>query len=159
MKNAKIAAFGSTARARTIPENDANIKALLGAKTPVVTIFGKSWGVHVRDALRITLEQNLVLIHHTLKFLKTHVPELHFDAEHFFDGFKENPEYALATLRAAQEAKVDTIVLCDTNGGTMPSEITEIIRTVQGNISTPLGILDHNDSEMAVAYTIPSVQL
>lgn len=159
LKRATVTAFGSTARANIAPENDANMKALLGAKTRAVTIFGKSWEVHVRDALRIPLEQNLAMIGDSLKFLKAAVPEVHYDAEHFFDGFKGNPDYALATLKAAQEAKADTIVLCDTNGGTMPSELAEIIRTVRGQISLPLGIHAHNDTEMAVANTITAVQL
>jgi 2-isopropylmalate synthase len=159
LKKAVVAAFGSTARARTAPENDANLKAILGAKTRVVTIFGKSWDVHVRDALRIPLEQNITLIRDSLKFLKASVPEVIYDAEHFFDGFKGKPDYALATLKAAQEAKVDIIVLCDTNGGTIPSQLTEIIHTVQNQISIPLGIHAHNDSEMAVANTIAAVEL
>ncbi|MBI5966905.1 MAG: citramalate synthase [Deltaproteobacteria bacterium] len=159
LKRATVTAFGSTTRANIAPKNDANMKALLGAKTRAVTIFGKSWEVHVRDALRIPLEQNLAMIRDSLKFLKAAVPEVHYDAEHFFDGFKGNPDYALATLKAAQEAKADIIVLCDTNGGTMPSELAEIIRTVQGQISLPLGIHAHNDTEMAVANTITAVQL
>ncbi len=159
LKQAKVTAFGSTARARSRPENDANIKALLGAKTPAVTIVGKSWDVHVRDALRIPLEQNLTLIRDSLKFLKTAVGEVHFDAEHFFDGFKGNPAYALATISAAQEAQVDTIILCDTNGGSLPGEITEMIRVVQKEVSTPLGIHTHNDSDLAVANTLAAVQL
>ncbi|MDI6755630.1 MAG: citramalate synthase [Thermodesulfobacteriota bacterium] len=159
LKTATIAAFGSTAKARTAPEADVNIKALLGAKTRAVTIFGKSWDVHVRDALRISLEQNVTLIHDSLKYLMTAIPEVYYDAEHFFDGFKGNHEYALATLKAAEEAGVAAIVLCDTNGGTLPSEINEIIRAVQAKITLPLGIHVHNDAEMAVANTIAAVQL
>jgi 2-isopropylmalate synthase len=159
LKKSTIAAFGSTAKARTAPEADANLKALLGAKTRAVTIFGKSWDIHVRDALRIPLEQNVAMIRDSLKFLKTAVPEVYYDAEHFFDGFKGNPEYALSTLQAAQEAEVDNIVLCDTNGGTLPSEITEIIRAVQEKIALPLGIHAHNDTEMAVANTVAAVQM
>jgi len=159
LKTATVVAFGSTARSSTAPENDTNLKALLAAKTRAVTIFGKSWDIHVRDALRIPLEQNVTLIRDSLKFLKSTVAEVLYDAEHFFDGFKANPDYALATLKAAQEAEVDTIVLCDTNGGTLPSEVTKIIRTVQAQISLPLGIHAHNDAEMAVANTIAAVQL
>lgn len=159
LKKSTIVAFGSTAKARTAPDADANLKAVLGAKTQAVTIFGKSWDVHVRDALRITLEQNLALIRDSLKFLKTAVPKVFFDAEHFFDGFKGNPEYALATLKAAAEAKVDTIVLCDTNGGTLPSETVEIIQAVKEKVLRPLGIHVHNDAELAVANTIAAVQL
>jgi len=159
LKTARVAAFGSTARANTAPENDANIKALLAAKTPAVTVFGKSWDVHVRDALRISREQNVDLIRNSLKYLKTTGVEVFYDAEHFFDGFKGDPDYALATLQAAQEAKVDTIILCDTNGGTLPRELMEIIRAVQKKIYFPLGIHAHNDSEMAVANSIAAVQL
>jgi 2-isopropylmalate synthase len=159
LKKSVIAAFGSTAKPRTAPEADLNLKALVGAKTRAVTIFGKSWDIHVRDALRIPLEQNVTLVRDSLKFLGTVVAEVYYDAEHFFDGFKGNPEYALATLQAAQEAKVRTIVLCDTNGGTLPSEITEIIRAVQKTISLPLGIHTHNDTELAVANTLAAVQM
>ncbi len=159
LKQATVTAFGATARAGALPDSDPNLKALLGAKTRAVTIFGKSWDVHVRDALRIPLEQNLALIRDSLRFLKAAVPEVHYDAEHFFDGFKGNSNYALATLRAAQEAQVDTIILCDTNGGTLPSEVGEIIRTVQKQVSLPLGIHAHNDADMAVANSIAAVQL
>ena len=158
LKTATVAAFGSTARSHTAPESDANLKALLEAKTRALTIFGKSWDVHVRDALRIPLEQNIALIRDSLKFLKSAVAEVHYDAEHFFDGFKGNREYALATLKAAQDAAVDTIVLCDTNGGTLPSEVTEILHAVRDQISLPLGIHAHNDAEMGVANTIAAVQ-
>ncbi len=159
LKNAMVTAFGATARAGALPENDANLKALLGAKMRGVAIFGKSWDVHVRDALRIRLDENVKLIRDSLKFLKAAVPHVYYDAEHFFDGFKGNPDYALATLKAAQEAKADTIVLCDTNGGTLPSEVTEILRAVQKQISIPLGIHAHNDGDMAVANSIAAVQL
>jgi 2-isopropylmalate synthase len=159
LKNAKVTAFGSTARAGTTTENDPNLKALLGAKTQAVTIFGKSWDIHVRDALRISLGQNLELIRDSLKCLKRTVPEVHYDAEHFFDGFKGNPSYAIATLQAAQEAQVDTLVLCDTNGGTLPSEVSQIIQEVKKKISRPLGIHAHNDGDMAVANTLAAVQL
>ncbi len=159
LKKSIIAAFGSTAKARTAPEADPNLKALVGAKTRTVTIFGKSWDIHVRDALRISLEQNVSMIRDSLKFLKRVIPEVYYDAEHFFDGFKANREYALATLKAAQEAKVRTIVLCDTNGGTLPSEITEIIGAVQKAISLPLGIHTHNDTDLAVANTLAAVQM
>lgn len=157
-KKATITAFGSTARARTTPGADPNLKALLTAKTKAVTIFGKSWDIHVRDALRITLNQNLGIIRDSLKFLKNSVPVVFYDAEHFFDGFKNNPEYALATLQAAVEAKVDALVLCDTNGGTLPQEIYEIVKVVKEKIPLPLGIHAHNDAEAAVANTIMAVQ-
>ncbi|MEW6614878.1 MAG: citramalate synthase [Thermodesulfobacteriota bacterium] len=158
LRNSKIVAFGSTARAGTSPENDRNIKALLYSHTSAVTIVGKSWDLHVRDALRIPLEENLKTIHNTLKFLKSNIPEVLYDAEHFFDGYKANPEYALKTLQSATDAGIDCIVLCDTNGGTIPFEIEKIIKEVRKNIKIPLGIHTHNDSEMAVANSIIAVQ-
>lgn len=158
LRNAKIVAFGSTARAGTPPENDRNIKALLYSHASAVTVVGKSWDLHVRDALRISLEENLETIHNTLKFLKSNIPEVFYDAEHFFDGYKANPEYALKTLQGAADAGIDCLVLCDTNGGTIPFEIRKIIKEVQKNIKTPLGIHTHNDSEMAVANSIIAVQ-
>jgi len=155
---AKIAAFGSTCRAGIPPEKDANIQALIEAGTEVVTIFGKSWDVHPLEALSITLDQNLEIIHQSIRFLKDRIPEVIFDAEHFFDGFKNNPKYALSTLMTAQNAKADWIVLCDTNGGTFPYEVQSIIDEVGKKISIPLGIHVHNDTEMAVANTILAVK-
>jgi 2-isopropylmalate synthase len=119
LSRSKIAAFGSTRRAKTAPEKDNNLRTLIQAEPDVVTIFGKTWDFHVREALRISDEENLELIYDSLVFLKQHVAEVFYDAEHFFDGYKSNPEYALKTLRAAQDAGVDCIVLCDTNGGTL----------------------------------------
>jgi 2-isopropylmalate synthase len=155
---AKIAAFGSTCRAGTLPKNDSNIQALIEAGTMVVTIVGKSWDIHPLEALNITLDQNLEMIHSSIQFLKDRIEEVIFDAEHFFDGFKNNPQYALSSLKAAQEAKVDWIVLCDTNGGTFPDEIQSIIKEVKKKITIPLGIHVHNDTEMAVANTILAVK-
>jgi 2-isopropylmalate synthase len=154
LASAQIVAFGSTARKGTPPEKDANIRALLDAKTEVITIVGKSWDIHPLTAMNISLEENVELIVKSIAFLKKHVPEVIFDAEHFFDGFKGNKEYALSTIKAAEEAGADCIVLCDTNGGALPFEIEEIIREVKTSITTPLGIHIHNDSELAVANTI-----
>jgi 2-isopropylmalate synthase len=158
LSQARIVAFGSTCRSGTPPEKDSNIQALIEADTKVVTIFGKSWDIHPLEALNITLEQNLEIIHQSVRYLKKQVSEVIYDAEHFFDGYKKNPSYALKTLQAAQEAKADWIVLCDTNGGTLPDEIQSIIDEVKKKISTPLGIHVHNDSEMAVANTIVAVK-
>ncbi|MCD6525841.1 MAG: citramalate synthase [Desulfuromonas sp.] len=157
LKHAKIAAFGSTRRAKTTPEQDNNIQTLIEADPDVVTIFGKTWDFHVREALRISLEENLELINDSLIYLKKHIPEVIYDAEHFFDGYKANPDYALQTLKAAEDAGVDCIVLCDTNGGTLPSEFPEIMRVVKETVSTPLGIHAHNDSECAVANSLMAV--
>src|SRR5512134_3428480 len=140
LSQAKIAAFGSTRRAQTTPEKDHNIRTLIQAQPDVVTIFGKTWDFHVFEALRISLDENLELIFDSLEYLKKHVPEVVYDAEHFFDGYKAKPEYAIKTLQAAEQAKVDCIVLCDTNGGTMPFELAEIIKEVRKHVKTPLGI-------------------
>jgi 2-isopropylmalate synthase len=155
---AKIVAFGSTCRAETSPQHDPNIQALIEANTEAVTIFGKSWDMHPLEALNITLDQNLEIIYQSIRFLKDRVSEVIFDAEHFFDGFKSNSKYALSTLKAAQEAKADWIVLCDTNGGTLPYEVQSIIIEVKKKITVPLGIHVHNDTEMAVANTILAVR-
>jgi 2-isopropylmalate synthase len=158
LASAKIVAFGSTTRKGVAPEKDANIRALLDAKTEAVTIVGKSWDIHPLTAMNISLEENVELIIKSVAFLKKHVSEVIYDAEHFFDGFKGNKEYAISTIKAAEEAGADCIVLCDTNGGTLPFEITEIIREVKDSITTPLGIHIHNDSELAVANTIVAVK-
>jgi 2-isopropylmalate synthase len=158
LSQTKVVAFGSTCRAGTSPKNDSNIQALIGAGTKVITIFGKSWDIHPLEALNITLDQNLEIIHQSVQFLKDRVSEVIFDAEHFFDGFKSNPAYALSTLKAAQDAKADWIVLCDTNGGTLPDEIQSIIKEVKKKIKAPLGIHVHNDAGMAVANTILAVR-
>lgn len=157
LKNAQLVAFGSTRRAKNSVEDDLNIKALIETKTEVITIFGKSWDLHVKDALRITLEKNLELISDSIRYLKTKVSEVMYDAEHFFDGFKNNPDYALKTIEVAQDAGADWIVLCDTNGGIDPLELWKIMDEVKKRIDTPLGIHVHNDSEMAVANSIIAV--
>jgi len=157
LKHSKIAAFGSTRRAKVTPAEDNNIQMLIEAEPDAVTIFGKTWDFHVREALRISLEENLELIQDSLVYLKERIGEVIYDAEHFFDGYKANPEYAIKTLQAAQAAKVDCIVLCDTNGGTLTHEIPAIMEVVNKAISTPLGIHAHNDSECAVANSIMAV--
>ncbi|MFA6686080.1 MAG: citramalate synthase [Desulfuromonas sp.] len=158
LSHAKIAAFGSTRRAKSTPEDDNNIQTLVQAAPDAVTIFGKTWDFHVKEALRITLEENLEIIYDSLAYLKQHVPEVIYDAEHFFDGYKANPEYALKTLAAAEQAGVDCIVLCETNGGTLPHEVGEIVEVVAQKIKTPIGIHAHNDSECAVANTLMAVE-
>ena len=158
LSHAKIAAFGSTRRAKVTPDKDNNIRTLVQAEPDTVTIFGKTWDFHVREALRISLEENLELINDSLAYLKEHVGEVVYDAEHFFDGYKANPEYALKTLEAAATANVDCIVLCDTNGGSMPFEVAEIVKVVKKRIKTPLGIHTHNDGECAVANSLVAVE-
>jgi len=157
-KSAKIAAFGSTALAKNRPDNDPNLMALIAARTPVVTIFGKAWDFHVKTALRISLARNRELIRDSVAFLKSRGREVIYDAEHFFDGFAANPEYAMQTLKAAADGGADMIVLCDTNGGSLPSCIQNAMRRIQTEISIPLGIHCHNDSELAVANTLAAIE-
>ncbi len=158
-KTAKIAAFGATRRPGVRPEEDGNLQALVEAGPPVVTIFGKSWDFHVTSALGTTLEENLAMIADSIGFLRKHFEEVIYDAEHFFDGFKRNREYALRTLRAAEAAGAHCLVLCDTNGGSLPHEVTEILREVKKAVkpATPLGIHVHNDTECAVANSLAAV--
>jgi len=157
-KNAKVVAFGSTCRAGNRPENDPNIGALIDADTPAVSIFGKSWLLHVREALKITPDENLKLISESVSYLKEKGKEVIYDAEHFFDGYKDDPEYAIRTLIAAELAGADTLVLCDTNGGTFPDEISGIVKKAGEKTTAELGIHAHNDCEMAVANSIAAVQ-
>lgn len=159
LKKAKISAFGSTRRKDKKVEEDLNISTLIEAETPVVTIFGKSWVLHVKRALRTNKDENLRMIEDSVSFFKKRGKEVIFDAEHFFDGYKDDPQYALKTLEVAHEAGADCLVLCDTNGGTMPYEIEEIIKKVQENGFSPLGIHAHNDSGMAVANSIIAVKM
>ncbi|MEW6619552.1 MAG: citramalate synthase [bacterium] len=159
LKKAKIVAFGSTRRARCKVEEDPSILNLLDAQTPAICIFGKSWDLHVHEALNISLEENLKLIQDTVRYLKSKGKEVIYDAEHFFDGYKANPEYALATILEAQKAGADVIALCDTNGGMLTYEIEKPIKEVLKVIKVPVGIHAHNDSGMAVANSIMAVKL
>jgi len=158
LKNAKIVGFGSTRRPHRRTSEDSNLVMLARTGVESSTIFGKSWLLHVREVLKTTAEENLNMIRDSISFLKARMKEVFYDAEHFFDGYKDNPEYALKTLKAAEDAGADVIVLCDTNGGTMPDEVRDIIREVKRIIKTPLGIHAHNDSDMAVANTIIAVK-
>lgn len=160
LKHSMLSAFGSTHMAKHEPDSDPNLQALVASGTPVVTIFGKSWDVHVRDALRITLDRNLELIENSLYWLRKRVKKLFYDAEHFFDGYKADPEYALETLKRALKGGAECLVLCDTNGGTLPHEISEIIADLKKRIGedTPIGMHCHNDSELAVANSIAGVR-
>lgn len=158
LKNSKLSAFGSTRRANTEVYEDSNVLALLKADTPVVAIFGKSWSFHVESIIRTTLDENLKMIGDTVRFMKEKGKEVVFDAEHFFDGYKSNPEYALRTLEAAKAAGADWLALCDTNGGCLPGEISAIVRKVSETLKVPVGIHCHNDCGMAVANSIVAVQ-
>jgi 2-isopropylmalate synthase len=155
--HARLAAFGATRRRGTSCETDPSIQALLHAETPVVTIFGKSWGLHVAEALRLSREENLDIIADTVSYLAARVPFVIYDAEHFFDGFADDPEYALATLRAAAGGGPARVVLCDTNGGSLPGAIALATWEVAKNIEVPLGVHCHNDGELAVANTLAAV--
>lgn len=159
LKHAKLAAFGSTRRADTKVEEDPQVRLLLEAETPVVTIFGKSWELQVTEVLRTTVAENQAMIRDTVAHLVKHGREVVYDAEHFFDGYKDSPEHALATLKAAAEGGAACLVLCDTNGGTLPSEIMEICAAVKQHLpETPLGIHPHNDCELAVANAVAAVK-
>jgi 2-isopropylmalate synthase len=162
--HALLTAFGSTRHFQNPPEKDPNLQALLAAKTPAITIFGKSWDIHVHDALRIELEDNLQIIEDSLAYLRPRVKHLIYDAEHFFDGFKNNREYCLATLGRAVAGGAETLVLCDTNGGTLPHEFPSIIERVQEYLkeidsNVRIGIHPHNDSETAVANALMAISL
>jgi 2-isopropylmalate synthase len=157
LKHARLVAFGSTRRAKLRAEHDPGLQALLDTGAPALTIVGKTWDLHVREILRTSLEENLKMIAETTAFLRSRKREVIYDAEHFFDGFRANPEYALQTLRAAAEAGADWIVLCDTNGGTLSGEIARITAEVARDLSTPLGIHAHNDADLAVANSLAAV--
>ncbi|HLA44980.1 MAG TPA: citramalate synthase [Aggregatilineales bacterium] len=159
LRNAKITAFGMTCRVGGDPADDANIKALLDAHTPVVTVVGKTSMLHVTDVLRTTPEENLRLIEDSVAYLKTQDKEVIYDAEHFFDGYKLDDEYSLATLQAAVKGGADAIVLCDTNGGSMFWEVEELARKIRALFPTiKLGIHTHNDGELGVANTLAAVR-
>ncbi len=157
LSNARIAAFGSTRRNALTCDADPSIQALLKAETPVVTIFGKSWLLHVTEALRLSPAENLEIIADTLRYLAARVPFLIYDAEHFFDGYRADPGYALETLRLAAAEGAQRIVLCDTNGGSLPDDVAHATRKVIQEIAVPLGIHCHNDGDVAVANTLAAV--
>jgi len=155
--HAKIAAFGSTRHWKNPVEQDPNLKALLDATTPTVTLVGKSWDFHVHQALGIELDQNLQIIRESILFMKEHGKEVVFDAEHFFDGYRENPEYSLQVLEVAHDAGADWLVLCDTNGGSLPSFISDIVARVCSTFEM-VGIHTHNDCELGVANSVVAVE-
>ncbi|MEW6536000.1 MAG: citramalate synthase [Candidatus Auribacterota bacterium] len=157
LKTSKIAAFGSTRRANVKPEDDSNLIKLIESETPVVTMFGKSWVLHVTEVLKTTLEENLKMIYDSIHLMKKNNRLAFYDAEHFFDGYKADRSYAIQTLKAAEEAGADCVILCDTNGGSMPHEIYEIVQDVKRNVSTDVGIHCHNDSGVAVANSLMAV--
>lgn len=157
LSHAKITAFGSTCRPGVAASEDENLRALLASQVKVATIFGKSWDLHVTEALKTTLDENLRMVKDSVSYLKSQGLTVIFDAEHFFDGYKQNPVYALRVLESAEAAGADWIVLCDTNGGNLPHEVSEIVQTVRASIQAPLGIHSHNDGELAVANALAAV--
>ncbi|MGB9805100.1 citramalate synthase, partial [Desulfofundulus sp.] len=158
LSHARLAAFGSTRKPGVPVQEDGNIQSILSAGVPVATIFGKSWDLHVTRALGTTLEENLAMIEESVGYLKSRGLMVIYDAEHFFDGFKANAGYALATLKAAVRGGADRLVLCDTNGGSLPEEVTAIVGRVKEEIPVALGIHCHNDGELAVANTLAAVR-
>jgi 2-isopropylmalate synthase len=159
LNHSKLAAFGSTCRKDSDPQDDANLKAILEVKTPVVTIFGKSWHLHVTEVLRTTPEENLRMIKDSVSYLVSQDREVIYDAEHFFDGYKADPGYALETLSAAREGGASCLVLCDTNGGALPGEVAEIMKATRKKLpEEEIGIHTHNDGGMADANTLTAVE-
>jgi 2-isopropylmalate synthase len=158
LKNATLVAFSSTRRAGMKAAVDPNFRDLIDAGTPAVCIFGKSWDLHVTDVLKVSLEDNLDIIADSVTFLKAKKKEVIYDAEHFFDGYKHNPEYALKTIQAVDKAGADVIVLCDTNGGSLPEEVAGIISEIKEQVKAPLGIHTHNDMDLGVANSLAAVE-
>ncbi len=158
-KNAKITAFGSTRYKNTTVEEDANIKALVEAETPVITLVGKSWDLHVNVVLETDPEENLDMIYESVEYFKKMGKEVIYDAEHFFDGYKANPEYALQTVEVAAKAGADNVCLCDTNGGTLPWEIGDIVKTVKERVpGVSIGIHAHDDNGCGVANSLVAIE-
>ena len=157
-KTSVVAAFGATCRAQGTPESDANILALIEARTSLCTVVGKTWTMHVTDVLRTTLEDNLRIIEESVAYLRAEGRRVIYDAEHFFDGYKADAGYAVETLRAAVRGGAETVVLCDTNGGTMPWDVGNIVRELRVQLQHPIGIHTHNDGECAVANTLAAIR-
>jgi 2-isopropylmalate synthase len=158
LKNAKVAAFGSTRRKNVPVQMDDQVLLLLAAETPVVTIYGKTWMLHVKEVLNTTPEENLAMITDTVRFLKEHNRMVIYDAEHAFDGYKENPAYALETWLAAEKGGADLVVLCDTNGGSLPGEVSQIFQDAQGKLRCRVGIHTHDDAGLGVANALAAVE-
>jgi 2-isopropylmalate synthase len=157
LEQAKIVAFGSTCRVGALASNDKNLRALLDAQTPAVTIVGKTSKLHVTKILQTTLEENCRIIYESVSYLKKHVDEVIFDAEHFFDGYLEFPEYSIKAISAAREAGADWIVLCDTNGSSLPETISSVVAAVKSAVTDKIGIHSHNDGDLAVANALAAV--
>ena len=152
-----LTAFGSTGRAEFTADNDPGLKGLAECDAKWICIFGKAWDFHVTDALKVSLDKNLIMVKDSIRFLKKNSKKVIFDAEHFFDGYRSNKEYALEVLRSAEKAGADWIVLCDTNGGTLPADISKGVEDAIKNVKVPIGIHCHNDSDLAVACSLAAV--
>lgn len=158
LKHSKIVAFGSTRRPNITPDEDKNLKDLISAECDIVVVFGKSWDFQVTDIIKTTLDENIEMIKDTIKYLSDKGKKVIFDAEHFYDGYKANKEYAMKTIKSAEQAGAISVVLCDTNGGMLSNEIAEITKEVSNNISIEIGIHSHNDMGMAVANSVIAIQ-
>lgn len=158
LRHAKICAFGMTRRKGVTAAEDIGMQALIRSGAPVCTIVGKTWDLHVTEVLRVSLEENLAMIRDSISYVKSQGREAIYDAEHCFDGWKANPDYALQTLRTAAEAGADMIVMCDTNGGTLPATIAGFVHQLQQHVSVPIGIHCHNDCDLAVANSLAAIQ-
>jgi 2-isopropylmalate synthase len=158
LQHAEVVPFGSTRHSRHLPSEDPNLLALLDTGARTVTIFGKSWKLHATDVLRVTAEENLDLIESSVRFLVESGRGVIYDAEHFFDGWDDDPDYALQTLKAAAREGAKCLVLCDTNGGRLPLEIQAGVRAIMSEMDLPIGIHAHNDAGMAVANSVLAVQ-
>ena len=157
ISSSKIAAFGSTRKPKIKPEQDQILKYLIKSEAPIKTIFGKSWDIHVTDVIRTELKENLDMISSSVEYLKKYSEQVIYDAEHFFDGYKANADYALKTIKSAEQGGAEYIVLCDTNGGTMPWEIEKIVKEVKKNVKCKIGIHCHNDTGLAVANSLAAI--
>src|SRR6184192_3586796 len=157
-KKARLAAFGATRRKGVSVESDEQVRLLLEAETPVITIVGKTWLLHVKEVLRTTPDENLAMIADTIRFLKDKGKFVIYDAEHSFDGFMEEPEYALATWHAAEKAGADFVVLCDTNGGRLPEQIARITSFARAKLNTRIGIHTHDDIGLGVANALAALE-
>jgi len=158
LKHARVCAFGMTRRKGVTAAEDIGMQALINSKAPVCTIVGKTWDLHVTEVLRVSLEENLAMIRDSIAYVKSQGREAIYDAEHCFDGWRANPDYALQTLQAAAEAGADMIVMCDTNGGTLPEQIAEFVSRLRQEVSVPIGIHCHNDCELAVANSLAAIR-
>ena len=158
LKHSVLVAFGSTRHPKSKVGKDNNLRALVGAGTLVVTIVGKSWDRQVTDVLEATLDENLRMIAESVAYVVSNGKSVFYDAEHFFDGYKANPKYAVETLKAAADAGAECIVLCDTNGGSLPNEVADVVKAVKKTVDVPLGIHAHNDAELAVANSLAAVK-